>query len=32
MFIGRIEHVHADAGLVGEGGKLDWASVEFLDV
>ncbi len=30
MFIGKIEHVHADASLVDAEGKIDWAKVEFL--
>ncbi|MBN1242212.1 MAG: flavin reductase family protein [Spirochaetales bacterium] len=32
MFIGRIEHVHADAHLVGDDGKIDWSRVEFLSL
>jgi len=30
MFIGKIEHVHADANLVDAKGKIDWSAIEFL--
>jgi flavin reductase (DIM6/NTAB) family NADH-FMN oxidoreductase RutF len=32
MFIGKVEHVHADASLVGDDGKIDWSKIEFLKV
>lgn len=32
MFIGKIGHVHADAGLTGPDGKIDWSLIEFLKV
>jgi flavin reductase (DIM6/NTAB) family NADH-FMN oxidoreductase RutF len=32
MFIGKVEYVHADASLVGDDGKIDWAGIEFLKV
>lgn len=30
MFIGRVELVHADAGLVGQDGKIDYARIKLL--
>jgi len=30
MFIGKIEYVHADSGLVDAEGKIDWSKIEFL--
>ena len=30
LFIGKIERVHADESLVGEGGAVDWSRVDFL--
>jgi flavin reductase (DIM6/NTAB) family NADH-FMN oxidoreductase RutF len=30
MFIGRIEHVHADSGLVNAEGEIDWSAIDFL--
>lgn len=30
MFVGKIEYVHADEGLVGADGKIDWSGVELL--
>ena len=30
MFVGRIAYVHANAELVGEEGKVDWARIDFL--
>jgi flavin reductase (DIM6/NTAB) family NADH-FMN oxidoreductase RutF len=30
MFVGRIEYVHADEGLVGTDGKIDWPGIEYL--
>jgi flavin reductase (DIM6/NTAB) family NADH-FMN oxidoreductase RutF len=30
MFIGKIEYVHADAGLVAADGSIDWSSIDFL--
>ncbi len=30
MFIGRIEYVHADSGLVNAKGEIDWSAIDFL--
>ena len=30
MFIGKVEHVHADASLVNAEGKINWGAIEFL--
>ena len=32
MFIGKVEHVHADAGLVDADGKIDFSRIDFLSV
>lgn len=32
MFIGLVEYVHADAGLVGPEGKIDWSAIDFLRI
>lgn len=32
MFIGKIEHVHADSDIVDEEGKIDWSKIEFLSL
>ncbi len=30
MFIGKVEHVHADAGIVDDKGKIDFSRIDFL--
>ena len=30
MFIGEITHVHADAQIVGEDGKIDFSKIDFI--
>jgi flavin reductase (DIM6/NTAB) family NADH-FMN oxidoreductase RutF len=30
MFVGKVEQVHADARLVGEDGKIDFKSIDFV--
>ena len=30
MFVGKVEYVHADSGLVDFEGKIDWSKIEFL--
>jgi flavin reductase (DIM6/NTAB) family NADH-FMN oxidoreductase RutF len=32
MFVGKVEYVHADEGLVGADGKIDWPAIGFLDL
>ncbi len=32
MFIGRVEYVHADEGLVDADGKIDYSAIDFLKV
>lgn len=32
MFIGLVEYVHADAGLVDPEGKIDWSAIDFLRI
>lgn len=32
MFIGKVEYVHADAGLVDAEGRIQWSNIEFLRV
>jgi flavin reductase (DIM6/NTAB) family NADH-FMN oxidoreductase RutF len=30
MFVGKVEYVHADSGLVGAEGKIEWSAIDFL--
>jgi flavin reductase (DIM6/NTAB) family NADH-FMN oxidoreductase RutF len=30
MFVGKVEYVHADSGLVDSEGKVDWKGIDFL--